>query len=315
MRCSTEGCRPCSAAGTMKIIFSRKGYDSAAGGIPSPIFDDETFCSLPIPSRQKPKLKEVRFRKTNLGFLVGQLKQDPDLAASGVHLDPDLNREARPRKPGWLPCFGQDGAAQTHLENQGIGNGDLFLFFGWFRRVLRENGELRYRQESQDIHCLFGWLQIGAVYHPGIDDRTPPQWTSGHPHVRYASAYCSEANNNTLYVASRRLSLPGFRRSVAGGGIFPHFTENLQLTAPGHERSLWRLPDFLYPTKGIPPLSFHGDLWRWQRDKGGVLLKTVGRGQEFVLDCAYYPKALNWIKEIFREAPTIQSRPRDAERS
>ena len=82
----------------MKIIFSRKGYDSASGGIPSPIFDDETFCSFPIPSKQKPKLKDVRFQKTNLGSLVGQLKQDTDEAESGVHLDPDLDWKARPRK-------------------------------------------------------------------------------------------------------------------------------------------------------------------------------------------------------------------------
>lgn len=298
----------------MKIIFSRKGYDSAAGGIPSPIFDDETLCSFPIPSKQKPKLKEVRFQKTNLGFLVGQLKQDPDLAASGVHLDPDLDWKARPRKPGWLPCFGQVGAAQTHLANQGVGDGDLFLFFGWFRRVITDNGELRYRAKAQDIHCLFGWLQVGALFHPGMDGTVPPTWTSEHPHVRDAGYYCSDANNNTLYVASQRLSLPGLGRSVAGGGVFPQFTGNLQLTAPGHQRSLWRLPDFFYPTRGVPPLSYHVDLRRWRRDKKGVLLRTVGRGQEFVLDCAYYPKALDWIKEILKGAPTIHSSRRKASR-
>ena len=41
---------------------------------------------------------------------------------------------------------------------------------------------------------------------------------------------------------------------------------------------------------------------RWHRDKKGVLLRTVGRGQEFVLDCDYYPEVLNWIKKMLNGA-------------
>lgn len=33
----------------MKVILSRKGMDSEAGGIPSPILPDGTLLSLPIP--------------------------------------------------------------------------------------------------------------------------------------------------------------------------------------------------------------------------------------------------------------------------
>jgi len=289
----------------MKLIFSRKGYDSATGGLPSPIFEDDTFCSLPIPSDQKPKLKDVRFQGTNLGFIVRELKGDPAVVESGVHLDPDLDRNARPRKRGWLPCFGQVGAAQTHLAKQGVGKGDLFLFFGWFRRVMMDNGKIRYHPEAQDIHSLFGWLQVGTIYYPGIDHRTPREWTFDHPHVHDARYYRSNADNNTLYVACRRLKFPGFRRSVAGGGVFPRFSSGLQLTAPGHQRSLWRLPGFVYPARGAPPLSYHADLGRWRRDGQGVLLRTVGRGQEFVLDCDYYPRAFELLREIFKGAPTL----------
>ncbi len=32
-----------------KLILSRKGFDSKAGGCPSPIFPDGTLYSLPIP--------------------------------------------------------------------------------------------------------------------------------------------------------------------------------------------------------------------------------------------------------------------------
>jgi len=37
----------------MKIILSRKGFDSEAGGYPSPILPDGTMLSLPIPSYDK----------------------------------------------------------------------------------------------------------------------------------------------------------------------------------------------------------------------------------------------------------------------
>jgi hypothetical protein len=133
-----------------------------------------------------------------------------------------------------------------------------------------------------------------------------PEWAFDHPHVRDASYYCSEANNNTLYVASKYLRLPVYRRPIAGGGIFPRFSERLQLTAPGCQRSIWRFPDCFYPAKGMPPLSYHADLGRWRKDKKGVLLRTVGRGQEFVLDCEFYPGVLNWLKEILNAAPTSQ---------
>jgi len=35
----------------MKVILSRKGFDSQYGGMPSPILPDGTLLSLPIPSK------------------------------------------------------------------------------------------------------------------------------------------------------------------------------------------------------------------------------------------------------------------------
>lgn len=291
----------------MKIIFSRKGYDSKAGGVASPIFCDDTFCSFPIPSeRPKLRLKDIRFQRTNLGFLVKQLAKNSRLGNEGVHLDPDLDYNARPRKPGWLPAFGQVGAAQTHLETQKVGKGDLFLFFGWFRRVLTSPGEVRYDRTSPPIHCLFGWLQVGKVYQPGTKGDGTPHWAVDHPHVQYARTnHYKLQKNNTLYVAFPRLRVPGIRRSIAGGGIFPHFTEHLRLTAPGSTRSVWKLPNCLYPKRGVPALSYHEDRGRWRKTAQGVLLRTVGRGQEFVLDCRDYPGVLGWLSEVFKAAPTV----------
>ena len=41
----------------MKVILSRKGFDSANGGIASPIFEDGTMLSFPIPSKDHDKDK------------------------------------------------------------------------------------------------------------------------------------------------------------------------------------------------------------------------------------------------------------------
>src|SRR5260370_1124538 len=43
-----------------KLILSRKGFDSAHGGCPSPILDDNLLCSLPIPDAGSgPKLQVI----------------------------------------------------------------------------------------------------------------------------------------------------------------------------------------------------------------------------------------------------------------
>jgi hypothetical protein len=38
----------CSEGAEMKVILSRKGFDSANGGIVSPIFEDGAMISMPI---------------------------------------------------------------------------------------------------------------------------------------------------------------------------------------------------------------------------------------------------------------------------
>ena len=47
----------------MKVILSRKGFDSQYGGMPSPILPDGTLLSLPIPSKTD---METKYR----GFFV-----------------------------------------------------------------------------------------------------------------------------------------------------------------------------------------------------------------------------------------------------
>jgi len=287
----------------MRIIFSRKGFDAANGGVASPIFPDGSFCSLPIPSEEGGRLLGgLRFGNYELSQLVWQLSPSSNLAESLVHLDPDLNEGTCPRAAAWRPCFGQAGAAQTHLRNQGVGEGDIFLFFGWFREI-KVSERVGYLSEAPDIHALFGWLQIGDIYHPRPGKNDVPKWASEHPHVKAADHYYAKGKNNTLYVASNRLSIPGLDRSIAGGGIFPNFYDRLQLTKPGETRSFWRLPRCFYPSEGRLALSYHNNKNRWELDPDGVVLRTVGRGQEFVLDLDHCPEVFAWLRDVFEIAP------------
>jgi hypothetical protein len=125
----------------MKIIFSRKGFDSKFGGVASPIFASGKMLSLPIPDEKNLAVRycDLAWESTNLGTLVEDLTKRKISRLHGVHHDPDLRFEAATRRPDWLPLFGQAKAAQSHLKNQDVGEGDIFLFFGWFRKVFQNN--------------------------------------------------------------------------------------------------------------------------------------------------------------------------------
>src|SRR3954462_4018719 len=109
----------------MKLIISRKGFDAQNGGVASPIFPDGRTCSLPIPEPNSCiSYNDLRWEPGTLGAIVEQLTRGVHAGTAGTHHDPDLRREALPRQKDWLPCFGQAGAAQTHLKNNGVAEGD-----------------------------------------------------------------------------------------------------------------------------------------------------------------------------------------------
>ena len=92
------------------------------------------MLSLPIPDQSgKITYEEMEPRGLDVAMLVSDLSKTAT-KQSTAHLDPDLDRTTL-RRWRWRPAFGQSGAAATHLKNQNVDCGDLFLFFGWFRRV------------------------------------------------------------------------------------------------------------------------------------------------------------------------------------
>jgi Nucleotide modification associated domain 3 len=278
----------------MKLILSPKGFDSSAGGVPSPIFPDGTMISLPIPDKASPIAYRhiAGSRHASVGELVNDLARRPPVHRA--HLDPDLSADALPRMRGWRPIFGQEGAAEKHLENHGVGAGDVFVFFGRFQRVERTASQWRYVRSCRPIHVIFAWLQV-AERVPVCEWPGDAEWARYHPHF-----HRQRHEANVIYVATERLVLPGLKTlAVPGAGLFPAFTPQLQLTEPLCERtSQWLLPKWFDPQNRGSVLTYHGDASRWQKVKDGVLLTAASRGQEFVLECDDYPEAVKWVAEL-----------------
>lgn len=280
----------------MKLILSRKGFDSSAGGVPSPILPDGCMVSLPIPDRQSViSYRDISFDGGSLGSLLSALTCGQIPPHYGAHIDPDLAYGSLPRLPGWRPLFGQTGSAQSHLRNQTIGPGDLFLFFGLFRRVQLHDGVYSWATGSRPCHVIWGWLQVAEVLH--VDSMNPTEfpWALYHPHFhRGADA------NNALYLARPHLGVGRLTHlDLPGARVFPHFSASQLLTARDQDRpTVWDLPGWFHPSQERAPLTYHSDPVRWEKCGQRTRLESVGRGQEFVLDCADYPEAIDWVCDL-----------------
>ncbi len=283
----------------MKIILSRKGFDSASGGCPNPIFPDGRLAVLPIPDpRSSIRYNQISLAGLNAGSLVADLSAGKVSGTDTAHLDPDLTPHSIERKPGWRPLFGQRGAAQGHLRNKRVGAGDLFLFYGLFREAEKEGSKYCWKKSTLPRHVIWGWLQVEEVLEVTSDLARNYRWMSYHPHFRLSSE-----KNNVLYLASRYLSLPGCE-GITGSGVFTGIDPARVLSSALPERgaSTWELPAWCYPRRGMYPLSYHAKRERWQRRGSTTLLKAVPRGQEFVLDTGDYPEAVDWATALLRGA-------------
>jgi len=273
----------------VRIIFSRKGFDSSAGGVPSPIVDGHPI-SLPIPTRM-PSRTSYRDLVDPMHSLVEDLTAGRITADAMCHLDPDLNPKItrKPRALGWRGSLGQVGAAQSHLKNCGVGAGDVFVFWGLFRRAeLDVSGRWRFVGACE--HRIFGWLQVGEVL-PMLPDPEAAcairPWLTGHPH---ASAGWSK--NNTIYVASPRLVLDGLRTKFPGFGTL---TYGRRLTGERAEAvTEWHIPSWLDPTQGGTGMTYHPPA-RWL---GEGVVRAAARGQEFVADVGDRRVTRKWLLQL-----------------
>ena len=99
----------------MKVVLSRKGFDSAYGGYPSPILPAGEMVSLPIPLDDTIRYSDLQIGDLKYYDLMADLK--PRIRSNGkwlilneetkCHFDPDIHKDPIDRESGWKPCFGQ----------------------------------------------------------------------------------------------------------------------------------------------------------------------------------------------------------------
>jgi hypothetical protein len=259
------------------------------------------MISLPIPETGNYKAANIRYSDlrspipefAHLGEIVAQLTAKPDLTNSRVHLDPHLDGTLLALSGEWRALFGQDRAAQGHLRKQGVTNGDLFLFYGLYRRVKVDCGQIKFRSDSTAKHVIFGWMRIGEIVSIG-DRKSTESWSHRNPWGQYhAHLHGEEVTNNTLYVAADKSF-----DVLPGAGVFSHYSRERCLTAAGESCSVWLLPEWLDRDRGDNRLSYNNDRTRWNRTSEGLLLRTKSPGQEYVLDAERYPEARGWAREM-----------------
>ena len=100
-----------------------------------------------------------------------------------------------------LCLFGQCGAAQTHLANQGVAEGDVFLLFGLFREA---GGELHHR--------IYGYCEIAEII--DLTESVPRDLAEAkHPHAWRCirpTTWCTVAGHRSED-RQRRLAADGAR--------------------------------------------------------------------------------------------------------
>lgn len=255
----------------MKVILSRKGFDSSFGKGASPILPDGRLLSIPIPETEKNygiEYDKLKFtgNKTYLDLMKELNLRIPQ--SRKCHLDPDLINNVKKRKPGWKAVFGQSGSAESHLRNQDVQKGDIFLFFGSFKRTHIRDNKLNF-EKDYERHIIFGYLQIAEIVrfdNIGVEDikkRFPElNWAFDHPHIRNKSSI------DSLYIAEK------------SGGF--KYNEKLVLTKKGYSKSIWELPFYFHPEYGTK-ISKHSDIKRFRIDGRKLTLKTIALGQDFVV--------------------------------
>ena len=191
----------------MRMIFSRKGFDSSVGRRPSPIIDGAPV-SLPIPASGR---SETTYGDLGLGEVVETVTKGRITASHLCHQDPMFENDRC--------AFGQVSHSQGHLAKFDVGKDDIFLFFGLFSNL----------DGSDRHHRFFGYLRVEEIMRPGPSpsaDDQPSGFSRRHPHT------VGEWNsNNTIYVGP--------------GKVAKKSPDTLRLSRPNGLVSHWRVPPWL----------------------------------------------------------------------
>ncbi|MBU7592626.1 hypothetical protein [Metabacillus halosaccharovorans] len=292
----------------MKLVLSRKGFDSGSGGCFSP-YNHNTgkYIWFPIPEKVNSYLNHIRYsdilvkneyisglKGTNLSEVYKSLKgtdrvklreneyasiNDDELFA---HFDPMLGippwiREIERFKIGM--GFGQFNAA-PHLGKHNVNQGSIFLFFGGFKSTLNK---------KISGHYIYGWLKVKKRIetYKQCKEILDKYSLDHHPHITEAAF--SRNQKNYIFVPDQWLFED---LKIPGCGYFTMLNDQLLLSNNKEANiATWNLPNFFY--KSLTQVHHK----TWQNTQDGYCTVKTGIGQEFVTQLT--ENGEKWLRGLF----------------
>ena len=217
----------------MRVILSRKGFDSANGRIVSPIMEDGSLISFPIPSKDQDSFEDLVYGEHTYSKILSDLNYK---GKTNCHVDPDLSVERRKNTiDNWCPIFGQIKSSSVYLmRNVGVKPGDLFLFFGNYHKVKCVDDKYHYVKKAgdfysdNDLQIIWGYMQVGEI----VTDPDKQKQYFWHPH---SIENRIKEKTNVMFIARDKLS---FNETMPGAGLLK-FREDRVLTAKGCKKATW----------------------------------------------------------------------------
>ena len=298
----------------MKIILSRKGFDSGAGGIPSARLGKK-LISFPIPNKNdiKDDYNNLQFydeiyRKSNVKYseiitdLYKKHNNNPRTKiglelCEHCHVDPDLNYDTRinkmVEKESWKPIFGQSSTSGGYLlypsedminGDLTIEEGDLFLFFGNYREVVFDKN-YKFKRGSKIEQVIWGWMFVDEII--SQDEITKENWKDKtkeyywHPHHYDEN---TKHDHNVLVVGCMKEKQIG-NCIVPGYGIFDYASNRvLSKSTPAN----WKFED----SYNLPNIKYR-DRKNSSKNPSDTIL-YAGEWQEIIMK---YDE--EWLRKIF----------------
>jgi hypothetical protein len=258
----------------MKIVLSKKGFDSQYGKKPSIILPESNqMISFPIPADDEDDelfSSEIRIHGRTLDSYFDDLGIPK---GRKHHLDPVIQDHGYELPYG---AFGQSGSAMGHLRNQGVKCGDVFLFYGTFSHARLESGRLQY-EPMYPFHCIWGYLEVCDI----VDDiegipRGKYSWLTYHPHYKNRNGK-EYKKANSIFIGKKY-------------GAFT-YRDELRLTKLGYNKTYWSLPSCF---EGVDMSYNEGKTAKKVGDR--VEIYVPGKAQEFVFDVS--PGIRKWLNNI-----------------
>lgn len=262
----------------MKVVFSRKGFDSSNGGFASPIFPDGTLFLVPIPDKktsvsygdlnfhyQGEPIQKILNDLTNQTINSGKIRSyDYFSNKFKCHLDPMVIENKNFKGI----VFGQEGSSASHLIKKNIQRGDIFLFFSWSKEVEKINGKWQYKKNSPDIHLIWSFMEVDKVIQledgKNLDSLLKTySFLEKHPHIE-----TERKSPNVIFLSKK------YKKFKLKKGLILTDIDNYR------GRSFWKLPKFFYQPHAFSYLKKN----KFTICNNSVLIESPKIGQEFVLD-------------------------------